>query len=144
MLESKLEAMRKGGRITQEQASQIQKLIPRSDSPFPAFGERIHLMDSAEEAIELARKGRYTLLDLVRSPKDPEEFLFVLKLKEATSPPGRRLGQPRTWLLLGIALGAALSSAVQMLWNPAPPPEQTAPGPVMLYEAPASPDAKKP
>lgn len=141
MVEAKLEALRQRGVISERQEAELRAQLSQGGT-FPALGERVRLVESAEEALLLAKGGRYALLEIARDPKEPERVLFVLKLQGAELASGQRLGRPRTWLLFGVALGALLSALVQLSW-PRPTPEPTR-QPVFLQPSSPPPPSSRP
>lgn len=133
MIESKIKALVAQGHLTEAQAQALRSFTTNEDSHYPALGERVRLIEDPEEALSLLKSKRHSLLEISRAQKNPEQFFFVLKLRAEGATPTKRFGQPRTWLLLGVALGAALSSMVQMLWPKTPPPKAAPSSPILIY-----------
>jgi hypothetical protein len=132
MLDTKLQSLEKQEKITAEQAAELRRYATQEEeSSYPTLGERIKLFSSVDEALALLKQKRHSLLEIARSPNSPDEVFFVLRLKSGDVSPTKRFGQPRTWLLLGIALGAALNLMVQTLWPKSKPAESSKP--VMIY-----------
>jgi hypothetical protein len=134
MLDIKLQSLEKQEKLTPEQGAELRRHITsEDDSSYPTLGERIKLISDPAEAIALLKSKRHSLLEIARAPNNPDEVLFVLRLKAGESAPTKRFGGPRTWLLLGIALGAALNLMVQTLWPKSKPKAEEQPKPVLIY-----------
>jgi hypothetical protein len=134
MLDIKIQSLEKQNKLSPEQAAELTRYAKQDESTYPTLGDRVRLVSDPVEALSLLKAKRHYLLEISRSPKDPDEVFFVLRLKTSDLSPTKRFGQPRTWLLFGIAMGAALSSMAQTIWPKAAPKVEVA-SPVMLYPA---------
>jgi hypothetical protein len=134
MLDIKIQSLEKQNKLTPEQAAEFGRYTNQDESTYPTLGDRVRLVADPAEALSLLKAKRHYLLEISRSPRDPDEVFFVLRLKTSDISPTKRFGQPRTWLLFGIAMGAALSSMVQSIW-PKTAPKAEPSGPVMIYPA---------
>jgi hypothetical protein len=134
MLDIKIQSLEKQNKLSAEQAAEFGHYAKQDQSTYPTLGDRVRLVSDPAEALSLLKAKRHLLLEIARSPKDPEEVFFVLRLKTSDLSPTKRFGQPRTWLLFGIAMGAALSSMAQSIWPKAAPKTEIT-SPVIIYPA---------
>jgi hypothetical protein len=133
MLDIKLQSLEKQNKISPEQAAEFARYVNDDESSYPTLGDRVRLVSDPAEALSLLKAKRHFLLEISRSPKEPDEVFFVLRLKTSDTSPTKRFGQPRTWLLFGIAVGALLNMMIQSLWPKAHPVKPEVNSPVLIY-----------